>query len=85
MNAVKREICPVLNLTVFCDLWYVFSICIGLLCVCCQCFVPVGAGGGVLVSTGAFCSSSSSPHATTGLLSAGQVGAHTPTHCRVIG
>lgn len=60
------------------NMWY--SICIGLVCVFCQCGVPVRAGGGVLVSTGALCSSSPSHHSTTGLLSAGKVGAHTPTH-----
>lgn len=57
-----------------------YSICIGLVCVFCQCAVPVRAGGGVLVSTGSLCSSSSSHLATTGMLSAGQVGAHTPTY-----
>lgn len=51
----------------------------------CQCVVPIRAGGGVLVSTRALCSSSSSPHSTTSQLSTGQVGEHTPTHCRIIG
>lgn len=50
----------------------------------CQCLVPFKAGWRVLVSTPPVCSSSSSPHSTSDLLSTGQVGGDTLTSYKLM-